>query len=271
MTNNTTGLLYYLQDLNLLGLNARVPFQSQLVFETVAGSHGRGVATMDSDLDVVGVYAPFYETLYPFKVPGFGRRTERFKASQVKELDVHLDGLGNVTVDVQANDLVHFFNMLIKPSPNHVELLFFSEEVMAYGTAGKYLLKHRDMFVTQALVTKFVATGCSILSRMNEETQKKYALAARFFSYAHQAVNNGTLDVDAPRNLNLRMLNGTVEQAKLTAECLKETAIESESKTTDLPPQADEEEVNSVLDAVLKLHWAEMAILESEYGTETVR
>lgn len=248
--------------LNLLGLNSRLPDRGQLMFESVVGSHARGVASVDSDLDLVGIFVPYYEELYSYKVPGFGTHPKRFKTLQVPDVSVHLEGYGNATVDVLALDLVHFFNMLIKPSPNHVEYLFFGEKVNGYSSAGKYLLAHRDVFLTNDVVHKCVALGCSVIYSHGEKTNKDYAFATRFFAYANQLVENGTIDPEALRSLNLRILEETPEKAKEWAMLFMDVGKEAEQKVTTLPEHAYEEEVNDLLLAVLKLHWAERSVLD---------
>jgi hypothetical protein len=263
MTNTTTGLLHHMMSLNLLGLNSQLPDTSQLMFEAVVGSHGRGVATATSDLDLVGLFVPYYEELYSYKVPGFGTNQKRFKTLHASDVSVRLDHVGTVVVDVLALDIVHFFNMLLKPSPNHVEYLFFNDATMWYSTAGKYLLQNRNHFLTQELVTKCVALGCSVLSRNKENTNKDYAFATRFFAYAHQMVTNGTLNVDDVRGLHLRVLSEKPERAKKWAELTRELAREAETKVSDLPPYLDEEKTNTLLLNVLKKHWAERAVLDN--------
>lgn len=249
-----------MMQLDLLGLNNRLPNSEQLMFESVVGSHARGVASPTSDLDVVGVFVPYYEELYPNMVPGFGNAPSRFKNNHITDLSVHLDKYGQAMVDVLAMDVVHFFNMLVKPSPNHVEYLFFSDQFQNYSVAGRHLLQYRTMFLTQAFVTKCVALGMSVVRSTKEKTQKDYAFATRFFAYANHAVEFGTLYPSAVNELNLRMLSMDLDAAEQTANMFMGFAQDSEQRVTPLASEADLEQVNEVLKAVIKLHWAEQSI-----------
>jgi hypothetical protein len=244
-------------------MNNRLPPLYQKVFETYAGSVARGVSKRGSDVDLVAVYVPDYEQLYPYKVPGFGRQPDRFRVIQVPDLSVRFKEVGNITVDVQALDVVHFFNMLLKASPNHVEYLFFENDARTMTAAGEVMLAHRDLFVTQELVTKLVAAGCSLMNK-GEPTLKKYMLAVRFFAYAVQATEKYTLYPLKLKGMQQRTEKscaelGDLSYAKRLAVVFKDYAMEAEAKVTWLPPKVDEEVANRVLHDVCNAHWAELS------------
>lgn len=266
MTDTEYGLLNYMYSLNLLGFNSGMPRADQLMYETIAGSHGRGVASPTSDLDVIGIFVPDYETLYPYKVPGFGTRPANFKVIQKPSIDVTFEGLGNMTVDVQALNVVHFFNMLLKSSPNHVEYLYFNDDMKVMGAAGEYLMQHRRLFMTQALIRKFVAAGLAIAGSGKDSTNKELALATRFFIYAYQVYAHQELRPDAVRDTNMRVLHGDQLYVQSVVDMYKSFALEIERSTCTLPQTVNEEAANKLLLAVLKLHWAEQSVKEQHNG-----
>jgi len=250
MTNN--GLLSYMHSTGALG--DHFPKHQQLLFETVAGSYARGVARPDSDIDVVGIYAPLYNDLYPVTVPGFGSKVDAFKGAQISRC-VDVPHLGEVTIDAQAFDVVHFFNLLLKGSPNHVEYLFFDPMFQDTSNAGDYLLQVRNRFVNGRFVERSIAAGFSILNKGNA-TNKQCALAHRFFSYACQAMLKKRLFPELITKTNNMLLTVQREVAEAIAYSVGEHASSLEERME--PSQdVDEEAVNIILLKLLRLQWTE--------------
>lgn len=242
-------------NLDLLGFRGSLPPVENKIFEVYAGSYGRKIAGLMSDVDIVAVYVPDYDDLYGHLVPGFGTKTERFKAFHTPDYMVKLNA-GMKKVDVTAFDVVHFFNLLLKGSPNHVEYLFL-EPGRKLTEAGSILLANRDLFVTQTLVTKLIAAGKHIMLRESPHSIKDYMLATRFFIYAVHAYSHGTLMPELTVKL-MREIRDTNDwdYAQMWAKSFYEHVTQLvETKDTFIPKETSEELANEVLLQVLHAHW----------------
>ena len=255
----TLSLLEYLYSLNHSKMAGMPPVENK-IFETLSGSWARRTNRPDSDIDVVGVFVPTFEELYPAWVPGFGKRQSRPKVVQIPDLSVALKGRGLCKVDVVSIDIVHLFNLLVSGSPNHVELLFFEDDMHYETLAGHYLLGMKDMFLTGRFVDKLLSASYAIRSS-KIATRKKYMLSARFSAYIIHLFKFATIKPERLRNVCLREMDcdSDVYAQKIAityGEYAEEMAPEVKKM---LPQEVDERQANDLLSKIMQVHWDDLS------------
>ena len=109
--------------------------KSNLMLETIMGSHAYGCQTPSSDLDVVGIIVPKREHLFPQHfgfILGFDN-FHKFERKEVKGASKRVL-IGDKEVEAEWISLVEFFVQGgLKGSPNLIEVLFARRNLVTVG------------------------------------------------------------------------------------------------------------------------------------------
>lgn len=110
---------------------------NKIVFSSITGSHSYGLNVETSDEDMVGVFVHSTEDLLKFYAP----------PTQVSD----------AKNDIKYYELKEVFTLLLKGSPNLVEMLYIPEQFhKETSPLMEELIKHRDMFVSLKCYYSFV-------------------------------------------------------------------------------------------------------------------
>lgn len=143
--------------------------REQVIFATVAGSHMHGLALPTSDTDFIGVYSAPTIDLFRLTAPQESIVNQTSKP------------------DYQLYELHKFCKMLVKGSPNIVELLFIDRNYVASPTWLR-LVSFKDMFVSNTCIGQYLGYARSQLGRL-EAGESLHTTGGRFnYKWAYHAI-----------------------------------------------------------------------------------
>lgn len=120
-----------------------------IIFLAVSGSNLYGTATETSDLDIRGIALDTKESLLGL---------DNFKQHSDKK------------TDTVVYSFKRFIQLLIKGSPNTIELLFAPKENILYcNEIGQLLLDNRDLFLSQEIAKTFVGYSKGMINQTRKE------------------------------------------------------------------------------------------------------
>jgi hypothetical protein len=124
--------------------------KDNLLYECIMGSQAYGLATPESDIDIVALVMPKEEHLWPQRfgyIPGF-ETVPNFESKEVKGVGARIPLLQTSThsdVEGEWNSLVRFFYLAgIKGSPNLIEILFVRRPLVTFGTDIAWKLRDNN-------------------------------------------------------------------------------------------------------------------------------
>lgn len=226
------------------------PRSNQVIFESVIGSFPFTAPYKEADIDVVSVYVPDREEVYSPLVPGFGPHNKPTTSDQLF-CDIELPSLGTKTIDLLVVNVVHFFNQLLKSSPNFLEMLFAVSSRHQLSKAGRVLSSNRGLFISQQAFARFMSAANGL---SNSRNRKHKEMALRYFVYANQLHNLGTLQPNRTYPLINRIRQMSVEDVADRVRAFREI-----SNKLVAPKQLQKEpnllSINYLLKDLLELTW----------------
>lgn len=221
-----------------------------LVYAVVAGSHAYGLSGPDSDRDVLGCFVPRPETFLGFA-----------SAKQYRT-DVP---------DVSLARLDEYAKHLVNGSSYWVESLFVhGDSVETCAPAFGTLLASRDLFLTQALVTKSLGfmDGMRRRARSGQDTKermnKQLMHAVRVGRMMLEFLETASLRVrrEDERAELLAMKRGLVPFSDMTSmvdDLYRE--VDLRLQTCPFPASADYDVVTDLVWSVTRTHWQQEGLL----------
>lgn len=231
--------------------------QSNTILSGLVGSHAYGLATPESDIDIMSVFLGDEDTY--LGVDYTGKLTVEKKAEGYEET---------------AYELRKFCMMCCNSNPNALPLLFL-KEYKVVTPAGQALLDIKDLFVTKDIIRTFGAFALSEVKKIfNTEVTgdmgaKRKALvekhgyntksalhAMRMANMAREVANASTLQFDR-RNLGAQYLleikNG-LHDKNIIYNCVQQEVeyAEARIKLSNLPDKPDKAKVNEVVKKIIK-------------------
>lgn len=185
-------------------------------YEIVTGSHSYGVATKDSDRDVVSVTIPPKTEIFPHLMGEIAEInvTVRHKFRSFQKHHMLVDG---IKTDLTITSFQHFLNSLFPNNPNIVDMMFAPDDCVIHASkAFREFLSYRRAILTQESFLRFRKYGASQIYKLqnikshNNRTELvekhgydvKYAYHAfRLFSQARQIATEGDLNLRDPQRI----------------------------------------------------------------------
>jgi len=105
-----------------------------IIFKTIVGSQAYGTATVNSDLDVKGIYVQSLNEILGF--------------NYIEQI--------NVSKDETYYEVKRFLELLVQGNPTMLELLFMPENcIIEKKPIFDFILKHKDKFITKKCLESF--------------------------------------------------------------------------------------------------------------------
>lgn len=246
------------------------------MLETIVGSHAYGCQTKESDYDILSIVLPKPEHLNPQNygfILGFDQLPD-FKGKELKG-DKNKVLIGKQVVEAEWVSLIDFFVKAgLKGSPNLIECLFVSKELVTVGTKmGYYLRDHRKIFLSMRTFQAFKGYANGQMHRIRtrkpetEERQlliEKYGMdikmcyhTLRLLDQIEQILTIG--DVDLMRNKEECKLMRAGEWGNFdrfdSYFQKKMDYLEEISRKCNLPPQPQQGSLKKLLMEILEEHY----------------
>ncbi len=262
--------------------------KDHLLYECVMGSQAYGLATPESDVDVVGLVMPREEHLWPQRfgyVLGFDT-VPNFNSKEVKGKGKRIElGPESTHSDVEGEwvSLVRFFYLAgVKGSPNLIETLFVRRNLVTFSTNIGWMLRDnkqkflsmRTFYAFKGYAFQQVARIRRCVERGKAETPKRqeyldkwgYDLKMayhplRLLDQLNQLLDEGTIDLMRNKEECKAMRKGEWGDFKTFDRVMSERleALEKKALTTNaIAPKPRLGELKVLL----------MNCLEEWYGSE---
>lgn len=224
-------------------LRADKKLENNIVLLVVAGSHGYGLNTEESDLDIRGISMGTLDSILGL---------ESFDVFEDKKTDTVI------------YSMKRFVELAMKGAPNVLEILFSNPENILYcdEKIGKMLLDNRDMFLSKRIYYSFKGYAKNALKdaekrlETNPKKADKYAMHYIRLCLEIIALLNGNDLTDVLKN-NRDMLmwirNGSMRHGnKFTEEFYErirdfENLLEKAYQNSPLPDTVDVKKASEVL------------------------
>lgn len=195
--------------------------KDNLLYECIMGSQAYGLATPESDVDIVALVMPKEEHLWPQRygyIPGF-ETVPNFESKEVKGENKRIVIPDSTHSDVEGewNSLVRFFYLAgVKGSPNLIEVLFVRRHLVTFGTDIAWMLRdNKHKFLSMRTFNAFkgyafqqVARIRRCVERGKAETPKRQEYLDKFgfdikmayhplrlLDQLNQLLDEGTIDL----------------------------------------------------------------------------
>jgi len=217
------------------------------VLEGIVGSTAYGLATPESDIDKLGVFAAPLDTLLgmPF-----------FKAS-----------VSCNDPDVTYHELKKYMYLAGRSNPAVLELLYLNDYTVATDDIGKVLVENRDMFISQRIrdsyggyalqqVRRLERRGDgSFKSKLRKRKNKHKRHIARLVVQCEQALDEGFLQV--------RLTPSQIEEVRFVEQMdddqlsiwFEMKLVRIDSTPSGLPESADWDKINDLLLEFRRTQW----------------
>lgn len=224
-------------------LRTNEKLKGNIVFLVIAGSHGYGLNTEKSDLDIRGINMGTLDSILG-----------------LESFDIFEDK----NTDTVIYSIKRFMELAIKGAPNVLEILFSNPENILYcdEKIGKMLLDNRDMFLSKRIYYSFKGYAKNALKdaekRLETNPKKADKYAMHYIRLCLEVITllNGNDLTDVLKN-NRDMLmwirNGSMRHGnKFTEEFYEsvrdfENLLEKAYQNSPLPDTVDIKKVSEVL------------------------
>jgi len=160
--------------------------KDNLIFEAVMGSQAYGLATPESDVDVVALVMNKEEHLWPQRygyVVGFDT-IPNFESKEIKGKEKRIYLPDGRDVEGEWNSLVRFFYLAgLKGSPNLIEILFVRRPMIKFGHKIAWnLIDNKHKFLSMRTFHAFKGYAFQQVARIRravERNEQNYRQAER--------------------------------------------------------------------------------------------
>ncbi len=154
-------------------------------YESMMGSHCYGVATQDSDYDMVGWCVPPKDMIFPHlggHIQGFGRQVQKFTCYEQHRV---YDKVNQRTYDLTCYNIVHYFRLCMDNNPNMLDSLFVPRDCITHSSQIAEMVRvKRHLFLHKGAWHKFKGYAYSQLHKMdNKEPVGKRKATVEKYGY----------------------------------------------------------------------------------------
>lgn len=274
--------------LNRLGLvNGIRPFQVETHYEVIMGSFAYGVSSDMSDTDVVGVYSPPLEQIFPHiggHIYGFGDAPHMDNTYQKHHINVN-----DREYDIALNSIVFFFEKAMGNNPNIIDTLFVPRRCIIHmDDVGTVMRDNRRMFLHKGIKHKLMGYAYSQLGKLDvktpEEGSKRYEMVKKFgydvkFGYhvvrlvqqAEMVMTEGDLDLEKNRELLKAVRRGewTLDELKSWFDKRKDD-LDTLYTKSELRYTADVPKIKELLFQCLEINYGSLSEYFNLEGSDRV-
>jgi len=172
----------------------------------LTGSHLYGMATDDSDRDIVGICIPKKEDVFPHlrnEILGFGSQKNRFE--QWIEHGVK-DKERGIEYDFTIFSIIKYFNLAMQNNPNTLEILFAPQNCILHCThIGSLIRENRKIFLHKGCKFKYCGYAfSSIYKCRNKNKSVELNKVKKFEKYI--GISHKTLFYEVEKEMKKRDL-----------------------------------------------------------------
>lgn len=154
----------------------------------ISGSRAYNTHSSNSDIDIMAVYMPKLEELFPIINGDIHGLISDSSNRTISNKDYSTDKF-----DVKEVPLTNFFNLLMKGSFNTIELLFLKNDDLIVNTKTfQFLIDNRDLFLTQETFKSILGAVNNQFNRAlnkNNRNYKDYKMMSHCYRLARTALN----------------------------------------------------------------------------------
>lgn len=264
----------------LLKMNLIKPpkhLENSIQYEIMSGSISYGIATEDSDIDIVGFSIPPKEIIFPHTagyIAGFDSKYERFEQYQQNHI---IDTTDNKEYDVTIYSIIKYFKLCMQNNPNMIDSLFVPRRCVLYMTEiGNLVRENRKMFLHKGSWHRFKGYAYQQIHKMKTKTPlqgskrwkltKKYGYDVQFASHTVRLLNEieqilikEDLDLEENREQLKSIKRGEwSENQVLEYFDTKEKALEEIYLNSSLPYGPPEEKIKTLLINCLEMYFGSL-------------
>ena len=202
--------------------------RENLLMECIMGSQAYGLATPESDVDIVAIVMPKEDHLFPQRygfIPGFDD-VPNFESKEVKgeKNRIVLTDSTHSDVEGEWNSLVRFFYLAgIKGSPNLIEVLFVRRPLVTFSTdIGWKLRDNRQKFLSMRTFHAFKGYAYQQVARMRRCVERGKAETPKRQEYLDKFgydIKMGYHPLRLLDQLNQLLDEGTIDLMRNKEEC----------------------------------------------------
>ena len=251
--------------------------QESVQYEVVGGSTSYGMATDNSDLDLISWMIPSKGMIFPHlqgEVPGFGSQHQRFEVFQNHHCP-DPDGQPR-TYDIQCYNIVKYFQLAMENNMNIIDTLFVPANCVTFSTQlGDLVRSNRRLFLHKGSMHKAKGYAFSQLKKIEVkdpaegskrwELKEKYGFDVKFASHtcrlllqAQQILEEEDLDLQRNKEYLSSIRRGEVPLEDIKRFVFdKDAYLEKLYTESKLRHSPDEEAIKQLL----------LSVLESYYGS----
>ena len=202
--------------------------KDNLVYECIVGSQAYGLATPESDVDIVGLVMPKEEHLFPQRygyILGYGQYP-KFDSKEVKGPGKRIELTDSKHSDVEGEwvSLVRFFELCAyKGSPNLIETLFVRRPLVTFGTDIAWKLRDNKLkFLSMRTFSAFKGYCFAQIARIRRGAEKGVAETPKRQEYLDKFGYDVKMSYHPLRlldQLNQLLDEGTIDLMRNKEEC----------------------------------------------------
>jgi len=244
-------------------------------YETVMGSNCYGVATDDSDWDMVGWCVPPKDMVFPHLagiIQGFGRQIQKFVCYQKHH--VYEDASGR-TYDLNCYNIVHYFSLCLDCNPNMIDSLFVPRDCIVHSSQiAEMVRESRHLFLHKGAWFRYKGYAYSQLHKMDNKkpegkrkagvekhgycTKFAYHLV-RLLGEIEQILQEHNIDLRRNREHLKAIRRGDVSEADIRKWAAdKEHALEALYVSSTLRNTPDQDAIKQLLLDCLEEHYGSL-------------
>lgn len=269
--------------------------ESGLIYECLMGSGSYGCSKSDnsSDIDIYGVCIPSRNIIFPHTAGYLNIFDDgiRPKFEQYQQHHVKCESSGK-EFDFTIFNIVKFFALLMKGTPNCIDALFVSEECVKHITQAGHLIRdNRKLFLAKNLWQTFrgysvsqakMLEGKNRVGKRAEDVEnngfdtKAAYQAWRLLAEAEQIITTGDLNLmrNAEEYKAIRRGDWTLDRFKKEFD-VRKIALEEVFHKCTLPEEPDRNKVRELLLECIECHYGRSLtsadIVKSDVELNTLR